>query len=100
MTTQICFTHWIMASGEPEIVTALSVELGSMSPVPYDFTGPSFPCHNNRLCRVEFSPAYLPSSEGTSDVLPVFLGLLNFFRMIKWKLGFVHSALIICTQAN
>lgn len=32
MTTQICFTHWMMASGVPEIVTARSVELGSMSP--------------------------------------------------------------------
>lgn len=32
MTTQICLTHWMMASGVPEIVTARSVELGSMSP--------------------------------------------------------------------
>lgn len=32
MTTQICLTHWMMASGVPEMVTALSVELGSMSP--------------------------------------------------------------------
>lgn len=32
MTTQICFTHWMMASGVPEMVTARSVELGSMSP--------------------------------------------------------------------
>lgn len=32
ITTQICLTHWIIASGVPEIVTARSVELGSMSP--------------------------------------------------------------------
>lgn len=32
MTTQICLTHWMMASGVPEMVTARSVELGSMSP--------------------------------------------------------------------
>lgn len=32
MTTQICLTHWMMASGVPEIVTARSVELGNMSP--------------------------------------------------------------------
>ncbi len=32
MTTHICLTHWMMASGVPEIVTARSVELGSMSP--------------------------------------------------------------------
>ncbi|KAG7248925.1 hypothetical protein CRUP_038443, partial [Coryphaenoides rupestris] len=29
---EICFTHCMMASGAPEMVTALSVELGSMSP--------------------------------------------------------------------
>lgn len=32
MTTHICFTHWMMASGVPEIVTARSVEFGSISP--------------------------------------------------------------------
>lgn len=32
ITTHICLTHWMMASGAPEMVTALSVELGSMSP--------------------------------------------------------------------
>jgi len=32
MTTHICLTHWMMASGVPEIVTARSVELGNMSP--------------------------------------------------------------------
>lgn len=32
MTTQICLTHWMIASGVPEIVTARSVEFGSMSP--------------------------------------------------------------------
>lgn len=44
MTTHICLTHWIMASGVPEIVTARSVELGSMSPAtwtwaPVDWSG-------------------------------------------------------------
>lgn len=32
MTEQMCLTHWVMACGVPEIVTALSVESGSMSP--------------------------------------------------------------------
>lgn len=32
MTEQMCRTHWVMACGVPEIVTALSVESGSMSP--------------------------------------------------------------------
>lgn len=32
ITTQICFTHWMMASGVPEMVTARSVEFGSISP--------------------------------------------------------------------
>lgn len=43
ITTQICFTHWMMASGVPDMVTARSVELGSMSPAtctwaPVDFS--------------------------------------------------------------
>lgn len=32
MTEQMCLTHWVMACGVPEMVTALSVESGSMSP--------------------------------------------------------------------
>ena len=32
MTEQMCRTHWVMACGAPEMVTALSVESGSMSP--------------------------------------------------------------------
>ena len=32
MTEQMCLTHWVMACGVPEIVTALSVESGNMSP--------------------------------------------------------------------
>lgn len=32
MTTHICFTHWMIASGVPDIVTARSVEFGSISP--------------------------------------------------------------------
>lgn len=32
ITEQMCLTHWVMACGVPEIVTALSVESGSMSP--------------------------------------------------------------------
>lgn len=32
MIEQMCLTHWVMACGVPEIVTALSVESGSMSP--------------------------------------------------------------------
>lgn len=32
ITEQMCLTHWVMACGVPEMVTALSVESGSMSP--------------------------------------------------------------------
>lgn len=32
MTEQMCLTHWVMACGVPEIVTALSVDSGNMSP--------------------------------------------------------------------
>lgn len=47
MTTQICLTHWMMASGVPEMVTARSVELGSMSPATW--TWAPVDCRNKTL---------------------------------------------------